>query len=386
MTFAPRFDILLSVVLVSPELRSTALAGEVVVFTGRLYSLSRKEARMLVARLGGTTSDEVTARATMLVVGAGAPSPGERPGTDEEKSQKIRRAEAINAKEPGRIRVISEDQFCALAGVPSPSELRQQWYALHHILAMYPHLREDHLRYLQKWHLIRPALRTNAETYFSFPDLAVIRQANAELERGTPFRAVLRALQSSREGQLSLDFHLEAEPAKVIRIARQVASPSRTGPAAWSAAEEYFAMASALDDGDPDKQEEACRAYRRALELDPFLVPALINLANIHYAREHLVEAEALYERALALDEDVFEAHFNLGNVFHDLGRLEEARASYEEALRLNPDYPEAHFYAAVTLEKLGLSPLARGHWRRYLELAPDGEWVELAREFGDVQ
>ena len=98
------------------------------------------------------------------------------------------------------------------------------------------------------------------------------------------------------------------------------------------------------------------------------------------------MEAEALYERALALDGEVFEAHFNLGNVYHDLGRLEEARASYEEALRLNPDYPEAHFYAAVTLEKLGLSPVARLHWRRYLELAPDGEWVELAREFGEGQ
>ena len=379
---------MLSVVLVSPDVRPPALAGEVVVFTGRLHSLSRKEARLLVARLGGTASEEVTARTTMLVIGAGVPAPGERAGgaAEEEKTQKIRRAEAINAKEPGRIRVVSEDEFCLMAGVPSPSELRQQWYALHHILAMYPHLREDHLRYLQKWHLIRPALKTNAETYFSFPDLAVIRQANAELERGTPFRAVLRSLQASREGQLSLDFHLEAEPAKVIRLGRQVASRSVSGPAAWSAAEEYFAMGSALDDGDPDKQEEACRAYRRALELDPFLVPALINLANIHYAREHLVEAEALYERALALEEDVFEAHFNMGNVYHDLGRLEEARGSYEQALRLNPDYPEAHFYAAVTLEKLGLSPQARVHWRRYLELAPDGEWVELAREFGDVQ
>jgi len=373
------------VVLVSPEVRPPALAGEVVVFTGRLLSLSRKEARLLVARLGGTASDEVSGRVTLLVVGAGAGAPAGA-ASDEEKTQKIRRVEAINAKEPGRIRVVSEDEFCGLAGVPSPSELRQQWYALHQILAMYPQLREDHLRYLQKWHLIRPALRTNAETYFSFPDLAVIRQANAELEAGTAFRAVLRSLQASREGQLSLDFSLEAEPAKVIRLARQPASPPRGGQAAWSAAEEYFTMGSSLDDGDPDKQEEACRAYRRALELDPFLVPALINLANIHYAREHLVEAEALYERALALDGEVFEAHFNLGNVYHDLGRLEEARASYEEALRLNPGYPEAHFYAAVTLEKLGLSPVARAHWRRYLELAPDGEWVELAREFGEGQ
>jgi tetratricopeptide (TPR) repeat protein len=265
----------------------------------------------------------------------------------------------------------------------------QQWYSLRDVLAMYPGLREDHLRYLQKWNLVRPALRTQAETYFAFPDLVVIRQAHAELARGTPFRAVLRTLQASREGQMSLDFSLEAEPAKVIGLRRTPPAPAE--PAAPSsrrvdtaAAEDYFRDGSALDDGDPRKHQAASRAYRRALEIDPCLVPAIINLANIHYAREHLIEAEVLYDRAIALQPDLFEAHFNLGNVFHDLGRLEEARVCYEEAIRLNGSYPEAHFYLAVTLEKLGLSALARPHWRRYRDLAPDGEWVELAREFSD--
>lgn len=265
----------------------------------------------------------------------------------------------------------------------------QQWYSLRDVLAMYPGLREDHLRYLQKWNLVRPALRTQAGTYFAFADLVVIRQAHAELLRGAPFRAVLRTLQASREGQMSLDFSLDASPAKVIGL-----RPKRPAPAesalpsprhvASIAAEEHFRDGSALDDGDSRKHEAASRAYRRALELDPCLVPAIINLANIHYAREHLIEAEVLYDRAIALQPDLFEAHFNLGNVFHDLGRLDEARVCYEEAIRLNGEYPEAHFYLAVTLEKQGLSALARPHWRRYRELAPDGEWVELAREFGD--
>ena len=65
--------------------------------------------------------------------------------------------------------------------------------------------------------------------------------------------------------------------------------------------------------------------------------PALINLANIHYSRDELVEAQALYERAIGLESDFFEAHFNLGNIYHDLGRFAEAQACYREALRLNP-------------------------------------------------
>lgn len=347
---------------------------------------------MLVSRLGGTPSDEVSAKTTMLVVGAGGAGAAGGDGRtavegEDEKSQKIRRAEAINQKEPGRVQVLTEDEFCELAGVPSPGVLRHQWFALHDILAMYPRLREDHLRYLRKWNLIRPALKTNAETYYAFPDLAVIRQVHGELDHGTPFRAALRLVQAGREGQMRLDFGLEAEPAKVIGIRRPAVHAPVTAPAGGLdtlAAEEYFREGSALDDGDPRKYEAAGRAYRRALEIVPDLVPALINLANLHYAQEHLVEAELLYAQAISLEPDVFEAHFNLGNVYHDLGRLPEARACYENAVGLNEEYPEAHFYLAVTLEKLGLSNAARPHWRRYRQLAPDGEWVELAREFGD--
>jgi tetratricopeptide (TPR) repeat protein len=149
-------------------------------------------------------------------------------------------------------------------------------------------------------------------------------------------------------------------------------------------AEDYFRAASALDDGDESKREQAAAAYRKALEFDPYLVAALINLANIHYSRDELVEAQALYERAIGLESDFFEAHFNLGNIYHDLGRFTEAQACYTEALRLNPHYADAHFYLAVTLEKMGMSHEARPHWRAYRQLAPEGEWVELAKEFSE--
>ena len=107
-----------------------------------------------------------------------------------------------------------------------------------------------------------------------------------------------------------------------------------------------------------------------------------MNLANIYYERDELVEAEALYEKAIRIDRDCFEAYFNLGNIHHDLGRYSDALAAYGEALTINPAYPEAHFYLAVTLEKLGRSPEARPHWKEYRRLAPDGEFVSLAAEF----
>jgi len=111
-------------------------------------------------------------------------------------------------------------------------------------------------------------------------------------------------------------------------------------------------------------------------------VPAIVNLANIHYARDELIEAQALYERAIGLDPDCFEAHFNLGNILHDLGRYNSALVCYRDAVALNPGYADAHFYLAVTLEKIGHSPEAKAHWKTYQDLAPEGEWAELAKEF----
>ena len=266
---------------------------------------------------------------------------------------------------------------------PGPSAVSRR-----QVLERHTHLRDDHLRYMQKWGLIQPSHRAHGEVFYAFADLALIRQADAELADGASFRAVVRTLLASRQGQLAFDFRLDARPAKVLELKRPEIPPLAimmgAPPAVESTAEQEFALASTLDDGNPEHFDEALEAYRRTLEIDPYLVPALINLANIHYARNQLAEAQALYERAIALEPDVFESHFNLGNIFHDLGRYTKAQACYRDALRLNPAYAEAHFYLAVSLEKSGLSQEARLHWRAYQELAPNGEWVHLAREFSD--
>jgi len=242
---------------------------------------------------------------------------------------------------------------------------------------------------MQKWGLIRPEHGSHGECVYAFHNLALIRDADAQLAEGASFRAVLRHLIASTSGQLAFDFRLEAPPAKVLQLKRREPPPMAALmdpllPDEESSADQYFMAASTLDDGSPQNFEEAATAYRRALEIDPYLVAALINLANIHYARDEIAEAQALYERAIVLEPDVFEAHFNLGNIFHDLGRYREAQVCYRDALKLNPGYADAHFYFAVTLEKNGQSQEARTHWRAYQQLAPNGEWVELAKEFSD--
>jgi tetratricopeptide (TPR) repeat protein len=242
---------------------------------------------------------------------------------------------------------------------------------------------------LQKWGLLRTRSTPGGEVSYAFEDVAIIRQADEMVAEGMSFRAVLRRLLASRSGQLTFDFRIEAEPAKILQLKRReppplaelLNTPPQVEP---SLAEERFHAASLLDDGDPAHFDHAAFAYRQALAVDPSLVPALINLANIHYARDESAEAQALYERAIALEPDVFEAHFNLGNILHDLGRYADAQSCYRQALVLNPGYANAHFYLAVALEKSGQSNDARAHWRAYQQLAPKGEWFDLAQEFSE--
>ena len=382
----------------------SAFAGHTVVFTGKLSSVGRREARALVERLGGLAASEVTARTTMLVVGAEGFASGVARALDSdptlgqpEKSNKLRKAEEVNAKSPGRVKILDEDEFCRLSGLRSNESLEQRYHSLRRIRDLYPLVREPRLRHLAAWGLIRPVVRTNADTYYSFSDIAVIKQVNDELRQDGSFRGVVRRQLAAREGQLAFNFveaRGDARPAKVVALWRRATSKidvPEVGPP-WSYSDSpqtaiaapFFLEGSELDEGSAADRERARTAYRKALLLDPNLVPAIVNLANLHYAQDELVEAHALYARALNLDEDCFEAHFNLGNIHHDLGRYDAAVGYYFEALRLNAGYADAHFYLAVTLEKMGRSDDAKRHWRAYQQLAPDGEWVDLAKEFSE--
>jgi tetratricopeptide (TPR) repeat protein len=342
-------------------------AGQQVALSGRLGVLSRRDVRAIVERLGGTFSAEVTPRTTLVVTG---PDPV--------------------GLEAFAGRVLTEGQFCAEAGLPDVDTLKAQYYSSRDLRGMYPALRDEHLRCLEKWGLVRPVVGR-----YSFSDLHVIKQAAAEIDRGISLPGLLRSLSADAQGQLEFEFQPRTEraPARVVSLPAP-APVTRTLPesdrerliasASQALATKYFLEGAELDDGHERDLEGAATAYRRAALFDPQLVPAIVNLANIYYERDQLVEAEALYEKAVRVDADCFEAYFNLGNIHHDLGRFPEALEAYREALEINPAYPEAHFYLAVTLEKLGRSADARAHWREYRTLAPDGEFVELAKEFSE--
>jgi TPR repeat/BRCA1 C Terminus (BRCT) domain/Tetratricopeptide repeat len=375
-------------------------AGQVVTFVGALARLTRRERTALVERQHGRVQASVTRNTTLIVLGEDAAALADRATLSETVPDERRLADArrLNTKHPGRVRIVKAAEFYQAAGIDAPAGAPGVLYSSRTIRGLYPALRDDRLRYLERWGLIRVVRGAGHDRLYSFSDLATLRGASAELAKGASFRAVVRGLVAERQGQLPLDFQPltgDAQPAKVVALRpRQRAHPGKQGldslpslppsEQASDLASRYFAEGAELDTGDEEQRDAAMTAYRRALALDPGMTAALVNLANVHYARDEIVEAEALYEKACAIDPTCFEGHFNLGNVHHDTGRFELAVRCYTKALRLDPAYAEAHFYLAVTLEKLGRSGEARPHWVAYQKLAPNGEWVELAREFSD--
>ena len=255
----------------------------------------------------------------------------------------------------------------------------------------FPALRDDHLRSLAQWQLVQPT-REQGETMYSFADLATLREVHEALGRGMVLKAIVRQLLAARQGQLTLFDGAPSTPdqesrARVVplssRATRGEAAPAGS-PVDTSRAEEAFERATAMDGLPGQPRGLVMQAYREALAFDPALVPALINLGNLHYADGHLPEAAALYTQAVSLAPDTFEGWFNLGHTHHDAGRFADAVRCYTRALDLRSESADACFYLAVAYEKLGRSHDARPLWQRYQRLAPDGEWIALAREFAE--
>ncbi len=76
---------------------------------------------------------------------------------------------------------------------------------------------------------------------------------------------------------------------------------------------------------------------RRAVELKPQNVDALVNLGSALAMQERIAEAVAPLQRAIALRPDLPDAHSSLAAAFGELGRIEEAMDQCQEALRLDP-------------------------------------------------
>lgn len=82
---------------------------------------------------------------------------------------------------------------------------------------------------------------------------------------------------------------------------------------------------------------EAVRHYQEALQTDPDRPTALRGLALAYVARREYASARKALERLLARDEKNAEGWLDLGDVSHQMGRREEAREQWTRAATVDP-------------------------------------------------
>lgn len=119
------------------------------------------------------------------------------------------------------------------------------------------------------------------------------------------------------------------------------------------------------------RHDVALAHYHRAIELNPNLVSAHNNLANLLQGMGRGEEAVAGYRRAIEIKPDYANAHFNLGNALKKLGRVKQAAAAFERTLAIKPDHVLAHNNLGNAFRDLGRPGDAGACFKRALQIQP---------------
>jgi tetratricopeptide (TPR) repeat protein len=256
---------------------------------------------------------------------------------------------------------------------------------------------------------LSPGQGTRGEYRFSFQDLILLRTAKGLLAAQVPHRRIRLALRKLNQqlpgrplsgvrisargsqvvvrdggevwdpesGQALFDFEvaeLAREAASFARRereeARRLPEPAEPAepeePREPETADEWYEQGCDLESTAP---EEAMAAYRRALQINPDLPDAHLNLGRMLHERAEVGGAEMHYRLALGARPSDSTAAYNLGVALQDQERLEEAAHAYQMALTGDSGNADAHFNLSVVYEKLGDRQAAFKHLKAYKTL-----------------
>ena len=109
--------------------------------------------------------------------------------------------------------------------------------------------------------------------------------------------------------------------------------------------------------------------YKEALELDPGLGAARVNLGGVllqQWDFEGCLEASL---KAVELRDDLVLAHHNLGQAYLYTNEPKKLVMCTRRALKVDPEHAPSHYFAAVGLLAVGEAGAAERHLARAIEL-----------------
>ncbi len=351
------------------ELDSSALKSSVA-FTGRLACMSRAEAFEVVRQHGGTPSQSVTKRTTLLIVGElGWPLLD-----DGRPSNKLSRAASYG------IPAVSERRFLEWIGKSVPDSV-QRTYSGEQLAALSKLSGET----IQE--LVQFGLLDERGGRFGFRDLASARQIGKLLTDGVRLSEIVRAVSEIRRWLPHVglsNVRLQPGSGNTLEVEQPEGRTDKRGQfllavgGLQQSSEDLFARARAAEQmGDI---AEAERLYRLLMKNDPADASAPFNLGNMLRAVARNVEAEAALRDATRTDPTFAQAWYNLGDLLDDQGRTDAAIECLRKALQGAPNYSDAMFNLALMLQRKNRFAEAIDYWRCYLASDCQSEWATRAR------
>jgi Flp pilus assembly protein TadD len=122
-----------------------------------------------------------------------------------------------------------------------------------------------------------------------------------------------------------------------------------------------------------DETEAAMVCFRQAIALNPDLVQAYQNLAEIERTLGLSYQAETSYRRAMVLMPQNATAHNNAGILLFETGDLSGALAAFRTALALDPADAQLYVNLSVAFNVAGMQVESAALQERALYLAPTG-------------
>jgi tetratricopeptide (TPR) repeat protein len=102
------------------------------------------------------------------------------------------------------------------------------------------------------------------------------------------------------------------------------------------------------------RSARAEKALRRAIELDPGLFEARVNLGGVYFSRWDFPQSVEVLREAVALEPDAVEGHYNLGLAHLYLGNAQDVVDCFRRVIEIDPEHPGGHYYMATGLNALG--------------------------------
>jgi tetratricopeptide (TPR) repeat protein len=130
---------------------------------------------------------------------------------------------------------------------------------------------------------------------------------------------------------------------------------------------------------EPNAINKSIDAYNKAIEINPFLIKARIQLAYSYEGSGKMDQALNQYNEVLFYDPMNSVALKQIGIMSSHTNNCSTLNSIYERLLKLEPDYAEAYYRLGLCYININKGN-ARKYLDRYLDLEPDGEYSEIAK------